>query len=207
MAPPTLLSTDLLDEYLERAAAAGVRHVDHLQPGLSDAHMDRILKIAEMDMDVAMPTEGRVLWGWRNGIPPFAPWWDVARGSRLLSLEEAVTAYHRSRASGYQLQNEEPGFELERDFWPKRFLPFLDRQNLVAMDTASAPGAPSAVHQLEIYDHRADAIATPDLPSIGTLVQWWIEALDDGIWRWDATHDRWDYTNQEMIPHDRRFYL
>lgn len=203
---PVLLSTELLDLFLERATAADVSHVKQLQPGLSDARIDEIL--ANSLTEIEMPPEGRILWTWRNGIPAFAPWW-VARGTRLLSLEESVACYFRSRADGFELKaGLEPELDVERDFWPKRFLPFLDQEEaLVAMDTTHTGGAPSPVHQLPLHDHREDAIAKPDLPSVGTLLQWWIEAIDERLWCWDTTNNRWDYSNHEAVPYERRFYI
>ena len=40
--------------------------------------------------------------------------------------------------------------------------------------------------------------APPDLASMGDLVTAWIEAIDPGVWGYDADDDRW-VVNRELI--------
>jgi hypothetical protein len=39
--------------------------------------------------------------------------------------------------------------------------------------------------------------------SFGEMVTWWIEALDDGSWRYDREAGRWDY-NWELVDTERQ---
>jgi hypothetical protein len=43
----------------------------------------------------------------------------------------------------------------------------------------------------------------PSAESFGQMVTWWIDALDDGAWRYDREAGRWEY-NWELVEPKRQ---
>jgi hypothetical protein len=60
----------------------------------------------------------------------------------------------------------------------------------VACDCAVEPDAPVPI--LKGDPHLVDEVGTVAARSFGEMVQWWIEALETGIWIYEPDHDRWE---------------
>jgi hypothetical protein len=191
-----VLTLGLLDEYEHRLGALGVPIAAAFAPGLNDSEIDA----GTAALPLELSAEGRVWWGWHNGTLPDRDPRDgmLNPGCYLLSLEQAVAAYDQNRALAEERTRDEGNPDV---WWNPRWIPLLepDVGATVACDCSIAPGEPSPLYvvwwKLPDYDkppRRAD--------SVGQMVEWWLEALDTGIWRYDRATRRWQRDWQAVPP-------
>jgi cell wall assembly regulator SMI1 len=194
-----MLSVSTLGQLERRWRAQSVPLLERWSDGLSDAAMDALAA----PLGLHLPAEARMWWGWHDGVP--AERCALARdrgiggpGFQFLPLEEAIRDYRTGRrmvASG--------GDDLDVDrAWHPGWLPLTAALNgtVVLIDCSVAEDAASPIYAL-----RWDSVHEPRQPgarSFGEMVGWWIEALDQGAWRYDAAIGRWNY-DYEMLPPER----
>jgi hypothetical protein len=183
-----LLTSELLDAWLERWRSLGVPYVDAWQPGLSESDL------AEAPID--LPPELRTWWGWRNGTRNVerngrsgSVW--MAPGLIALPLDAALARTDALRERVAAAEAHVGGSAtswLSHEQW---IVLAVGATNVVASLEPSADGA-SAVRVV-----GADELLEPPrpaAPSLGTLVQWWIDAIDTEMYWWDDEDDYWGST-------------
>ena len=169
----TTLDGSLIDRLIAVLRGQGAPMVEHLNPGLSDDEMHALVG----PLGITLPAEARQWWGYANGVPRGAPggvwlspsWW-------WAPLEEIVQECSDMRAIGSEgvLPGEPSGF---KDEW----LPIVIGDGMLVMDTSQSVVAP--VYAVDFPDLGPDVSPTPDLPSLGALIQTWVRALEErAIW-------------------------
>jgi hypothetical protein len=195
-----LLTEGLLEELAERWRAAGAPIADSLRPGLSDAEMDALVA----PLGLRLPHEARVWWGWHDGARPsdrLGVSWELGPGFGFFSLGEAVALYHEMRELFRDIwADEDPG--MVDYWWRPSWLPITECRGAVRCDCAVSEDAPTPIYWAYSHDHDADGLTNPKVGSFGTLVCWWIEALDSGGWRYDPEANRWQHL-PELLPPER----
>jgi cell wall assembly regulator SMI1 len=182
----TLLSEQRLD-----ALAAGWREqrapiADTLRPGLSGPVMDE----ATSSLDMTLPIEARVWWGWHDGASTMT---NCAIGLDLifLPLENALDLYRRHLQTAEQL-SAAGDVTTPDDAWPRSWLPMCStgRGAMMVCDCSVPEGAPTPIRHvdLEFFSEAAEPVAA----SLGTVVSWWLEALDRGAWSYNSSRQRWE---------------
>lgn len=181
----TLLTEQALDGWLARWRAQDMPYVDAWQPGLS---ADEIAAHG-----VALPPELKTWWGWRNGTtniehdgrsgsvwmtPIFIAWpLEVALAQTAAFLDDVA---HSAQASGHTLES-----WLLDERW------IMLGGGVVRLFACLDP-APNGRSEVRAVDFEDIFEPRPGVPSLGTLVGWWTEAIDAGLYRWDAERRRWD---------------
>ncbi len=198
-----LLDVDLLLELEQRWRSQRAPLLTRLRPGLADAEIDRL----SARVDLRLPDEARVWWGWHDGVP--VEHFGVARelGPQLpyLPLAEALELYEHRRSLartagplGDQTELGDPDY-----WWDPSWLPITESGNgtVVTCDCSVGPGDPTPVRAI-FWGDMSEA-RTPATRSFGQLVEWWIDALDAGAWHYDEAIGRWHYS-YERVPTGRQ---
>ena len=88
-------------------------------------------------------------------------------------------------------------------WWQPGWLPITTNGagTTIACDCSVPEGEPSPMYAVN-WGVREN-FYEPSAASFGQMVTWWIEALDDGSWRYDREAGRWDY-NWELVEPERQ---
>jgi hypothetical protein len=169
---PRMLMVDQLAQLELRWVKLGLVGVlDHLRPGLTDAEMDALTE----PLGIVLPEEARVWWGWHDGTNPLVidpiqgeKFAMLAPGRIFLPLSNAVRQCRMLREVGWE--GKEP-----HNLW-RQWLPLNTLEDPTILDCAA--DAPARVFRLEFQfrDRRRG------LPTLGSLVDAYIEAFDAGAW-------------------------
>lgn len=169
--------------------------VDRLRPGLDPGAVTALLE----PLGLGLPEEARRWWGWHDGATaaPQDPWAVIALGpvGRFEPLHIAVEHARMRRQIAFDV---EPGrVEL---VWPPSLLPLLEGGN-VALDCSGPPHAPTPVWRT---DPRAFDRPEVGARSLGELVDWWLETLRTGGWRWSTVRGHWLVDDALLERHPER---
>lgn len=203
------LLRELLGDYQRRLEAVGIPIDTWLAPGVSEEEVRRELA----KVDLVSPDEVVVWFGWHNGRAP-----GVARQVSLhalptfdpSSLAEAIKSY-----DDWVLHYEAPPVPNGRAPIPDEYFQFGVTRGWLrlindgrgcavecAEPSSKSPRLRSATEDFGTpgSEHLFQAV------SLCTLVAWWIESLESGAFRWDATERRWriDYFG---LPETQRAVL
>jgi cell wall assembly regulator SMI1 len=194
---PPVLDDAGLAEYVERLRSLGVP-VDALsEPGLSDAEMDEMTAA----VGLVLPGEARVLWRWHDGVPedgranPLG-----AFRKRFLRLSEAVNGHRQSRKVVLDVAKDDPVEDDPDMHYRPSWLPLLGPQHPLVIDCAVGVDEPTPLRLVDLED--------PDEPfvrarSLGEAVRLWSNALDRGLWKWDAAKQGWEVDLSSLAPIER----
>jgi hypothetical protein len=190
-----LLTLKLLTRLEEAWAAQGALIAGNDTPGLSDDEMDEITAA----LGLSLPLEARVWWGWHDGVPwrpsgEPTPERELGPGIQYLPLRDAVADYLMDRQIFTDLEGDAEPFR------PAAYFPITRTSGPVLCDCSVPAGAPSPIYYTHTYGNPLEELAQPGARSFGEMVSWWIDALSDGIWRWDATREAWDYDWERLDP-------
>jgi hypothetical protein len=175
----TTLDASLLDRLVAALRAQGAPIVDYLNAGIADAELDALTA----PLGIKLPAEARVWWRYADGVPRHAPLSSVGLSASWwwAPLEEIVHECREMREIvSEDVQPGEPG--LFKDSW----LPIVIGDAILAIDTSQPVIAP--VYTIDFADLEPSGSYTPILPSLGSLVQTWTLALENGAVRYD--HDQ-----------------
>jgi hypothetical protein len=81
-------------------------------------------------------------------------------------------------------------------------VPITERLGAIRCDCAVDEGAPTPIYYADSHDDDAGGLTTPRVDSFGTMVSWWIQALESGAWRYDTEKHRWE-CNAQLLPSER----
>jgi hypothetical protein len=175
-----MLDRELLEQLHDRWRRLDAPIINHLKPGLSDARMDALTE----PLGLSLPSEARVWWAWHDGVDAGAV---AVQGERLIGpgwpfipLAEAVAECQRCR----QLSDEMLRITAGREplWWSPAWFPLTVEQPLadLVIDCGVGEYEPTPVRR--ITPPEGQAMPEPSVPSLGALVQRWIEAIDRGVW-------------------------
>ena len=190
--PGQLLTFELLAQLEERLSDQGIDVLASVAPGLSDAQMNALVE----PTGLALPAEARVWWAWHNDLGVA-----VAPTYYLITLETAVSEYHRLREAGREIavHRATPEELRQQDIWWDRcWLPVLETggRQVPALDSCPTNGAPSPVRIIDWERVSDEDYCTPIAPSLGELVNGWIVGLDQGVHIYDHVNGRWHHPDE-----------
>lgn len=175
-----MLNRDQLAELHERWRLLGAPIVERLRPGLEDEQMDALTR----PLGLRLPIEARLWWGWHDGVDVDAisfqderligPHWP------FVPLAEAVAECQRCREVSDEMLHISQGREPE--WWSPSWLPLTVDQPLADLVIDCAVDEPEPTPVRRITPPEGQAMPAPSVPSIGALVDRWIEAIDRGVW-------------------------
>lgn len=181
MTAVAILDESLLDGLVAALRAQGAPIVDHLNAGIADAELDALTA----PLGIKLPAEARVWWRYASGVARSAPLSSVGLSASWwwAPLEEIVHECREMReiaSEGVPLGK--PG--LFKDSW----LPIVIGDAILVIDTSQPVIAP--VYTIDFADLEPGGSYTPILPSLGSLVQTWTLALENGAVRYDHDQQR-----------------
>ncbi|WP_445152677.1 SMI1/KNR4 family protein [Baekduia sp. Peel2402] len=157
-----LLDDQLLAALEQRWREQGAQTPDHMEPGLTDEQIDEITA----PLGFPLPDELRTLYRWHNGSGRYEMAWLRA----LWALDTAVPTSLKDAVSS--------------DDWRPGWMQILSERPAVLVDClANGQHGPAPVwnHHVEI-----EAPTRPVFASVGDMVSFWIELIDDDLMYWDG---------------------
>jgi hypothetical protein len=166
--------------------------------GLSDEEMDEIT----VPLGLRLPLEARVWWGWHDGVSrgakgELAPERWIGPIGEYLPLRDAVEVYLEERKIFADILEGDP-----ESCRPAAYLPVTYGTGPILCDCSVPAGAPSPIYYTHTHAPPELELAEPRAGSFGEMVSWWIDALTDGGWHWDAPKGRW-LVHHEKIDEKR----
>jgi len=193
---PVILSESLLEELADRWRQQDASIAGLLRTGLSHDEMDDLTA----PIGITLPKEARTWWGWHDGafpaLPSLAP---ASLGPQLefLPLADAVR-------SCVEIREIMCGVDGQLDpVWKYEWLP-LTLGHLTLLDCSVAVDAPVPVRYYRFEEPETGA---EGVPSIGTLITLYIDALDRGEWFFDHSTDYWGYDETKANPATSHLHL
>lgn len=182
------LTRALLDEFAERCEECGDRLRWRLAPPPSDGEVQTRLE----ELGVQVPPEVRTWWGWHNGIVPGESLLIAGSALRLASVDVAIQA---------TLLQREIAESVEID-WPRSWLVLLPDLggDLVVVETDHNASTRCSPIYFVMQEGPEPQLLTPQAPSIGTMVRWWIAAIDSGAYVFDHSKNRWVRHYERLDP-------
>jgi cell wall assembly regulator SMI1 len=193
----SILDDTTWEEYLDKLCSHGVPLDDWPMSGLTDIEMDEMTAA----VDLRLPDEARVLWRWHDGVP------EDGRANplggfkgRFLSLCEAVNGHRQSRKVVLDVAKDDPVEDDPDMHYRPSWLPLLGPQHPLVIDCAVARDQPTPLRMINLEN--------PDEPfvwarSLGEAVRLWSNALDRGLWKWDAAKQGWEVDLSSLAPIER----
>lgn len=86
-------------------------------------------------------------------------------------------------------------------WWRPSWFPISDCRGFIRCDCAVEEGTPTPIFWAFSHDHDAEGLRHPRVDSFGTMVQWWLDALATGAWRY-LPEGRWELRS-ELLPRER----
>jgi hypothetical protein len=156
-----MLDTQLLEELEDRWREQSPAVLQRMQPGIDDDEIDRL----SAPLGYTIPEELRRWYRWHNGSTgsPII----ISRCFSTLSDDVAATL----------------DFEADEEKWKKGWLQVMDEKPLMIFDCRGGVSEPVPVWH---FDYAFDFPTRPVFESIGDMVSFWIELIDDGHVSWDA---------------------
>lgn len=166
----------LLEDLEGHWRRVGAPIADRLAPGLSAREVQQTVQALQL----RLPDEAVVWYGWHNGIQPQPSGNGSERllgpGRELLSLQQAVDRYHWLRDVARQV-----GDGAAEWWWPTTWFPIVrtSGRRVLAVDCAIGERRPTPVRAVDWED---EDFHQPRVPSLADAVAVWVELLERGFW-------------------------
>jgi cell wall assembly regulator SMI1 len=187
-----MLSEQLLDRLSATWRAHGAPIEDALAPG-------RAVESFTSDdgaFHADIPDEVRTWWAWHDGdveglsvfasqmgpnLQPMSSTWSREWWQTMMS--EAATMATSTET--------DPSF-----WWQETWVPLLSN-SAGGYLVADCGLGPADVTPVRLVDWHHEERLPPATDSLGQLVEWWIEAIELGIWTWDQDRSMWVRTRRD----------
>jgi hypothetical protein len=143
-----------------------------------------------------LPNELRVWWSWHDGT-------SQGQGASLIQSSIGPTFFALSAAGAVEASQElRAGAEEDApqdpdSLWASSWVA-IGSQGRVACECKIPADAPVPV--LDVDYHKTAYPGAVVCHSLGRMVQWWIEALESGAWRYDQGLSRWERIFERIPP-------
>jgi cell wall assembly regulator SMI1 len=192
MTDPRVVDADLLGELEARVRDRTGNALRLRATRASDEQLGQ----AERALGWSLPDEARTWWSWWNPATQV----EIIPVVELVSLETAVALYAVRRDLGRSAAEEAQrvGVAELADpelWWNRKWLPLLGpfQHDTVAIDCGVPASAPTPVLRITAMSVGDEGYDAPVAPSLGKLVQHWIERFDAGDYVYDRGRAEWQY--------------
>lgn len=186
-----MLNEQLLDRLSATWRAHGVPGEEALAPGreVSSFTSD------DGALHVELPAELRTWWAWHDGcVEDWQGTRPIARSLRLMSSAQSRGWWQRSMELAKDAAGPAPAGTPLADpdyWWRSSWVPlFSDGSGYLVGDCALGGPDVAPIRRIE-WGPDLDVVARPRTDSFGQLIEWWIEALELGLWTYDRNMKRW----------------
>lgn len=186
-----MLTEQLLDRLSATWRAHGVPVEEALAPGRD------VVSFGSDDgrLHVALATEIRTWWDWHDGYNQ--GWdgkWIIGPGLQHMSSARSRTHWQKMLTMAVEAAERGPEGTALADpdyWWRASWIPLAsDGSGYIVADCDLGGPDEAAIRRIE-WGPDLDIIARPRTESFGQLVEWWIEAIELGLWSYDSDTGKW----------------
>jgi len=186
-----MLTEQLLDRLTATWRAHGVPVEEALAPG-TDV---RSFTADDGRRHVDLPTELRSWWAWHDGhIKGATKSWAIGPLFEQMSSQRACEWWQYSLGIALREAADAPAGTPNADpdyWWRESWVPLAsDGSGYIVADCALGGTDVAPIHRIE-WGPEMDVDPQPRVDSFGQLVEWWIEAVELGIWTYDRDGNIW----------------
>jgi cell wall assembly regulator SMI1 len=186
-----MLTEQLLDRLTATWRAHSVPVEDALAPG---RHVSSFTS-DDGTLHVELPTELRTWWAWHDGhIDGTSAEWGIGPLFQQMSSTRSREWWQWSIEKAQELAGDAPEGTPLTDpnyWWRESWIPLAsDGSGYIVADCDLGGPDVAPIRRIE-WGPDLDVIARPRTDSFGQLVQWWIEAIEHGLWIYDHDRDTW----------------
>jgi cell wall assembly regulator SMI1 len=198
-----MLTEQLLDRLTATWRAHGVPGEEALAPG---RHVGSFTS-DDGSIHVELPAELQMWWAWHDGrVEDWEGTWPIGPSLRPLSSAQSRDRWQRSMEMATDAAAPAPAGTPLADpgyWWRASWVPlFSDGSGYIVGDCALGGPDVAPIRRIE-WGPDLDVVARPRTDSFGQLVEWWIEALDLGLWGFDPAVQRWTWAPWDRALSDR----
>jgi hypothetical protein len=188
MSETQILDRVVLDRLGDAMIAAGDPIVRRFEPGIPAEYLAQRVVNGK-----PLPIEVQQLWGWHDGATPKADRENTASFGGFASfcwLNSAVGHYEA----------------LSKHWGSERFPIAIKYASAILCDISGESTAPCPVSVFDLRnEYMFEPVTDAVLPSVRSLVELWIEALERGFWKYDRRGDPvpgepWHDLPREFFP-------
>ncbi|HXE44086.1 MAG TPA: hypothetical protein VN635_02700 [Conexibacter sp.] len=185
----------LNEQLLDRLSATWHAHAVPGEEALAPGREVDSFTTDDGALHVELPAELRRWWGWHDGC---AEDWQgtrpIAPSLRLMSSAQSQAWWQRSMQLAKDAAGPAPAGTPLADpdyWWRSSWVPlFSDGSGYLVGDCALGGPDVAPIRRIE-WGPDLDEVARPRTESFGQLVEWWIEALELGLWTYDREKKKW----------------
>lgn len=191
MGDAPLLTRAALDALEEAIRDKDPDLASRLAPGLAETEVERMTEA----LGISLSDEARLWWAWHDGVHAATVTERIlGAGFQLLPLTDAVELYRVSRG----IAESERTTIGDDTLWNPAWFPLVGRGSAtVTCDCAEDRHGPTAIRIID-FEAIEPGSDRPRARSLGEMVAWWQEAIEDGAWY--HTRSGWDYKTELLDP-------
>jgi hypothetical protein len=150
---------------------------ERLQPGLPDERINSLTA----SLSFHLPEEARRWYRWHNGSSGYD-----------ITIRRAMTGLADDVKQTLEFQDED-------EHWNHGWLKVMTEKPYMVFDCSGSQTEPVAVWH---YDYEFPRPTRPVFASIGDMVAFWIQLIDDDLMVWDVERG-WQYANRSPLTFNR----
>jgi cell wall assembly regulator SMI1 len=182
----------LTEQLLDRLSATWRAHGAPGEEALAPGRIVTSFTSDDGNLHVELPAELRTWWAWHDGpVEARAGEWIIGLSLQQMSSRVSCDWWQWSMARAQDLAADAPAGTPNADpdyWWRPSWIPLAsDGSGYIVADCDLGGPDVAPIRRIE-WGPDLDVIARPRTDSFGQLVEWWIEAIELGIWTYD--HDR-----------------
>jgi cell wall assembly regulator SMI1 len=185
----------LTEQLLDRLSATWRAHGAPIEDALAPGRAIGSFTSDDGSLHVDLPEELRTWWAWHDGAPkeqrPIRSW---MMGPHLTPMSSTWSRewWQTMMAEAASMATRT---ETDPDFWwQKTWVPLFNPGT--GYHVADCGLGPAGVTPIRWVDWHHEERLPPATDSLGQLVEWWIEAIELGIWMWDQDSGMWTRATQ-----------
>ncbi len=182
----------LTEQLLDRLSATWRAHAAPIEDALAPGRTVESFTSDDGTLHVEIPDELRTWWAWHDGAPkerrPISSWMmgpNLTPMSSTWSREWWQTMMAEAAMMATQGDLADPDF-----WWQEGWVPLLSN-SVGGTLVADCRLGPAGLTPIRLVDWHHEERLPPATHSLGQLVEWWIEAIELGIWTWDKDRGKW----------------
>jgi cell wall assembly regulator SMI1 len=187
----------LTEQLLDRLAATWRAHNVPVEEALAPGTDVSSFTSDDGRLHIELPAELRAWWAWHDGGSSQAQSlfaWQMGPLLQPLSSRSSRDRWQRSMAMAKDVAADAPAGTANADpeyWWRSSWVPlFSDGSGYLVGDCEIGGQDVAPIRRVE-WGPDLDVVARPRTDSFGQLVEWWIEAIELGLWTFDHAAGMW----------------
>jgi cell wall assembly regulator SMI1 len=186
-------------QLLDRLSATWRAHGAPIEDALAPNRTVEFLTSDDGTLHVDLPEELRTWWAWHDGATkgrrPIHSWMmgpNLTPMSSTWSRDWWQTMMAEAATMATTVATDMPGTEMaDTDYWWRETWVPLFSNGVGGTLVADCGLGPAGVTPIRLVDWHHEKRLPPATASLGQVVEWWIEAIELGIWTWDKDRGMW----------------